>query len=271
MTALPGESERIGAGFDQGAAAYDEIMAHNRMGAERLVASLPEGDYARVLDVGCGTGFASLACVTRLGTRELVGVDVGEEMLARYESALGAVPGVRVRTHRADVMGMPVPEGGFDAVVSSMAFHWFTDKPGALRAMAAALRPGGVLGLLASGRGTDIELRAVLEAIRPPVPEAWLAVYDQVQRDERRAAGRTWRTPGSSRSTSGWSAAGAPSRRSATWPGWRSPPATWWPAWTPPSWPTVGARVRAGVEAAAGPRGFAYTFNKLYGVARRPL
>jgi hypothetical protein len=24
----------------------------------------------------------------------------------------------------------------------------------------------------------------VLEAIRPPVPEAWLAIYDQVQRDE---------------------------------------------------------------------------------------
>ncbi len=270
MTGLPGEPELIGAGFDHGAAAYDEIMARNRVGAERLVASLPEGDYARVLDVGCGTGFASLACVTRLGTRELVGIDVGEEMLARYESALGAVPGVRVRTHRADVMGMPVPEGGFDAVVSSMAFHWFTDKPGSLRAMAATLRPGGVLGLLASGRGTDIELKAVLEAIRPPVPEAWLAVYDRVQRDEDDLLGyledaglepidvwmeRRRRTASPER----YLARVAITTRHLV------------AGLEPAELEEVGARVRAGVEAAAGPRGFAYTFNKLYGVARRPL
>lgn len=269
MTALPGESERIGAGFDQGAAAYDETMAHNRMGAERLVASLPEGDYARVLDVGCGTGFASLACVSRLGTREVVGVDVGEEMLALYETALGAVPGVRVRTHRADVLAMPVPEGAFDAVVSSMAFHWFTDKPAALRAMAAALRPGGILGLLASGRGTDIELRGVLEAIRPPVPEAWLAVYDQVQRDELELL--AYLEDAGLEPIDVWM-----ERRRRTVPPERYLARV---AITtrhlvadldPDELAAVGARVRAGVEAAAGPRGFGYTFNKLYAVARRP-
>ena len=41
----------------------------------------------------------------------------------------------------------------------------------------------------------------MLEAIRPPVPEAWLAVYDQVQRDERELLGylrealSLWRGP----------------------------------------------------------------------------
>src|SRR5262245_17951531 len=102
MTGVEGEASRVGAGFDQGAVAYDEVMAHNRMGAERLVASLPDGRPQRVLDVGCGTGFASLAMVRRFASGDLVGVDVSEEMLARYAEALGAVGGVRVEVHRAD-------------------------------------------------------------------------------------------------------------------------------------------------------------------------
>jgi ubiquinone/menaquinone biosynthesis C-methylase UbiE len=266
---VPSESARVGAGFDQGAGAYDEVMAHNRMGAERLVASLPEGTRGSVLDVGCGTGFASLACVRRLGARELVGVDVASEMLSRYREAVGAAPGVTVTTHAADVMAMPVQEGSFDAVVSSMAFHWFADKPGAVRAMARCLRPGGVLGILASGRGTDIELRAVLEAIRPPVPEAWLAVYDRVQRDELELEG--YLRDAGMEPLDVWMER---RRRSV-------PPERYLARVAittrhlvadlePDDLAALGARVRAGVQAAAGPEGFAYTFNKLYGTARRP-
>jgi SAM-dependent methyltransferase len=244
-------------------------MTHNRIGAERLVASLPDGPWPRVLDVGCGTGFASLAMVRRAGSRDLVGVDVSEEMLARYAEALRAIPDVRVAVHRADVMSMPVPEASVDAVVSSMAFHWFTDKPGAVQAMARALRPGGVLGVLASGRGTDAELRDVLESIRPPVPRSWIEVYDHVQRDELElqeyleGAGldpvdvwmeRRRRTVPPER----YLARVAITTRHLT------------ADLDPDELAAAGARVRAGVEAAAGPKGFAYTFNKLYAVARRP-
>ena len=44
-------------GFSKGAGSYDEAVRHNIAGSERLVMSLPGRDYARVLDVGCGTGF----------------------------------------------------------------------------------------------------------------------------------------------------------------------------------------------------------------------
>jgi ubiquinone/menaquinone biosynthesis C-methylase UbiE len=269
MTPIEDEASRVGAGFDQGAAAYDEVMAHNRMGAERLVASLPDGPWERVLDVGCGTGFASLAMVRRFGSRDLVGVDVSEEMLARYAEALGALSGVRVAALPADVTSMPVAEGSFDAVVSSMAFHWFPDKPEALRAMARALRPGGVLGLLASGRGTDIELRAVLETIRPPVPRAWLEVYDRIQRDELElqdyleGAGLEPIDLWMERRRRAWAPERYLARIAITT---RHLVADL----DPDELAAVGARVRAGVEAAAGPRGFAYTFNKLFAVARRP-
>ena len=35
---------------------YDTVVRHNINGARRLVASIPDGSYPRVLDIGCGTG-----------------------------------------------------------------------------------------------------------------------------------------------------------------------------------------------------------------------
>ncbi len=118
-----------------------------------------------------------------------------------------------------------MPEAAFDAVVSGMAFHWFPDKPGAVRAMARAVRPGGVVAILGSGRGSDVEFQRVLEAMRPAVPESWTTVFDLIHRDGRELGG-IWRTPAWSRSTSGRSTACGGSRPTPTSPASSPSPAT---------------------------------------------
>ena len=49
MTTTTGDAPE---GFSKAAESYDAAVRHNIAGSERLVMSLPEGDYARVLDVG---------------------------------------------------------------------------------------------------------------------------------------------------------------------------------------------------------------------------
>jgi malonyl-CoA O-methyltransferase len=175
--------ERAADGFTRTADKYDEIVRHNIMGAHRLVISIPEGEYPRVLDVGCGTGFSSLAMVERFGCKELVGVDPAQGMLDQMSEKLGDYPGTDFTLLPEEVMKMSAPDAGFDAVISSMAFHWFEDKPAAVAEMARVLKPGGVMAILGSGRGGEEAFRLALAGIDPPIPAKWMAAFDFIQRD----------------------------------------------------------------------------------------
>lgn len=263
-----GDGRAVGEGFDRSAAEYDEILVHNRSGARRLVEGLPDGAYPDVLDVGCGTGFVTEEMVRRFGVARVTGVDPSEGMLERFRERADGL-GLEATTVQAGVHDMPVPDAAFDAVVSGMAFHWFPDKPAAIAAMGRRLRPGGVLGVLASGRGTDQEFLEVLRAVRPSVPAAWIDVFGQIQRSADEVAGYAedaglgildaWEERRVRRTSPE-----AYIARIAAVAGHLSADMD------PDEAAAHGERVAAGIAAAAGPRGFEYAFVKLFVVARRP-
>ena len=155
--------------FDRSARAYDELVARNREGCRRLINSLPEREFPRLLDVGCGTGFATLDAIERRGVREVIGVDPSTGMLEVLAERLAAIPGVTADLRPREVMDMGVAPGWADLVLSTMALHWFTDRPGAIREMANALAPGGVLGILCPGEGHDRPTVDVFEATGDPL------------------------------------------------------------------------------------------------------
>lgn len=111
----------------------------------RELAALAEQHGARrgaALDVACGTG-KSIVPLLELGYA-VTGVDAVGAMLARAEAKLGG----RVRLHHADMAALPVL-GAFDLVtcLNDALNHLSTTArlTAALGAMAANLRPGGVL------------------------------------------------------------------------------------------------------------------------------
>lgn len=95
----------------------------------------------RVLDVGCGTGVLALAAAERVGPAgRVVGLDPNPEMLAVARRKPAPVDW---RDGRAEAL--PLPDAGFDAVLSQFAMMFFTDAVAALREMQRVLRPGGHL------------------------------------------------------------------------------------------------------------------------------
>lgn len=253
-------------GFSKSAGSYDDAVRHNIAGSERLVMSLPDGDYPRVLDVGCGTGFSSAAMLSRFDVETLVGVNPAEGMLEVFASKLAGFPGVEVELRAEDVMAMDVPDGAFDAVICAMALHWFPDKPGAVARMARALRPGGVIGILTAGRGGEEAWRELLE--RMGAPEEWTGWFAVNQRDvdemadDLRAAGLEPLDVWMER------------RRRTTHPDAfmaRTRAVAGHLLGNPPGgFSELDQRVEAALRAAAGPEGFVYDYCKLFAVARRP-
>jgi len=155
--------------FDRSATVYDDFVAFNRAGARRLVASVPEGRYPRLLDVACGTGFASLEAIPRLGVERIVGVDASAPMLDVFRERLAAYPDVRADLEACDVLEMPVAPGEADLVLCTMALHWFTERAAAIALMARALAPGGILGILAPGPSHDAETVAMIRRTGDPL------------------------------------------------------------------------------------------------------
>lgn len=263
-----GDGRDVGEGFDATAEAYDDLLHHNLQGAGRLVDALPEGDYADVLDVGCGTGFVTQRMVDRFGPLRVTGVDPSAGMLDVFRDKLASLP-VEARLVEGGVHDMDVPEGAFDAVVSGMAFHWFPDKPGAVAAMARRLRPGGVLGLVASGAGTDREFEEVLRGVDPPVPDAWLDVFAQIQRTAEEL--RSYMEDAGLEVLDVWEERRPRRVAPEAYLARISAVSSHLSAGMDPDEAAAHfARVTEAVDAAAGPRGFEYSFVKLYGVARRP-
>ena len=264
MTTTTGDAPE---GFSKAAEAYDAAVRHNIAGSERLVMSLPEGGYARVLDVGCGTGFSSAAMIRRFDVSTLVGVDPAEGMLDVFTTKLGEFPDVQVELRAEDVTAMSVPDDEFDAVICAMALHWFADKPGAVARMARALRPGGVIGILSAGRGGEDAWRELLERIG--APSAWTGWFAENQRDvdeiatDLRAAGLepidVWMER----------------RRRATPPDAfmaRTRSVAAHLLGNPPGgFSDLDQRIEAALHAASGPDGFVYDYCKLFAVARKPV
>lgn len=256
--------------YDRNADRYDDVTRYNREAAERLVRALPPGDYGSLLDVGCGTGFATIAMVERFATTVVTGVDVSAQMLERMRVKLAALSEVEAELHVADVLAMPAPDAAYDCVLASMALHWFPQRAEAIAAMARRVAPGGVLGLVAPGPGHDFEFTEVLRTVIPPVPPPVIEVFFTAQvfpddvEEQLVAAGlepidvwverRHRRIP--------------PERYMARITTVGSH--VWTQIMSPAEADAMIKRVTAAVEAAAGPRGFEYTFTKTFAIARRP-
>jgi SAM-dependent methyltransferase len=95
------------------------------------------GPGARVLDVGTGPGHL----IDRLLDRGLrvSGIDLDPAMIDRASRRLAGRADLTV----ADVAALPYPDASFDAVVTTLSMHHWTDAGAGLAEIARVLRPGG--------------------------------------------------------------------------------------------------------------------------------
>ncbi|NUT95323.1 MAG: class I SAM-dependent methyltransferase [Saccharothrix sp.] len=153
--------------FGEDADHYDR---HRPGYPDALFDHLPAG---RVLEIGCGTGKATVPLAER-GNR-VVAVELSPSMAVVAQRNLARFPKVDVLVGEFETW--PLPAEPFDLVLAATAFHWLNPATRTAKA-AAALRPGGTLAIIsthhvAGGTWDDeffAEVQACYERFDPNTP-----------------------------------------------------------------------------------------------------
>jgi ubiquinone/menaquinone biosynthesis C-methylase UbiE len=102
--------------------------------------------HYRILDLGCGTGTATIALAQRFASAEVIAVDESAEMLTRVRTKAGQLGLTdRIHTVQAD-LNQPWPAiGALDVVWASMSLHHLADPDRVLKDVFGAMNRAGLL------------------------------------------------------------------------------------------------------------------------------
>jgi len=124
------------------------------------------GPGTKLLDVGCGGGFALLLAARRGAT--VAGLDITEELL---DIAHERVPDAVLRRGDLDDP-LPFAEAAFDVVTAFNAVQFTADPVATMKHLAAVARPGGLLAVLVWGPPEKCASGVIFAELAPLLPPA---------------------------------------------------------------------------------------------------
>lgn len=130
---------------------YDNIRSF-RGPAERLVINAKIAPGQRVLDVACGTGWATMSAALAVGdTGRVIGIDIADKVLdvAREKAASEGLSNVEYRL--GDAEALEFDDASFDAVICASSIFFFHDILKALHEWHRVLKVGGMIAFSSFG------------------------------------------------------------------------------------------------------------------------
>ena len=114
---------------------------HGPVGEQAIERMGIPGD-ARVLDVGCGSGWASRLMAKKAVSGRVVGIDIADEMIRRARETSAALANIEFQVASAEKL--PFSDGEFTHAFSMESLYYYADMLGALREIKRTLEPGGL-------------------------------------------------------------------------------------------------------------------------------
>jgi len=108
-----------------------------------MVKALRLPSYQRVLEIGCGQGFALTALAQHCRPTRLVGVDIDHFLLKDAEKRIRK-SGIRAELYQEDVRRLPFADACFDLVIDFGTTYHLNRRLKALKEIARVLSHGGI-------------------------------------------------------------------------------------------------------------------------------
>lgn len=172
---LRGEQPDVNQYFHERAAYWKSMYEHEgvveKVHQERLRATMALVDSlhlepgARILDMGCGAGFATVSVARRgfcVDARDSVEAMVETTRKRAIEAKLDA----RVTVGTADINAIPFPDAQFDLVICLGVLPWLADIETPLDELSRVLKPGGHLIVT---HDTKWQLRQIFDPFHTPI------------------------------------------------------------------------------------------------------
>lgn len=126
--------------FDRVSNEYQQKALIQQAAAKKLLGLLNIGEKDDVLDVACGPGHITER-IKAITQGRVVGTDISGGMIGQAQSKY---PAIHFRHLAAEALDY---QDEFDVVFCNSSMQWFKEPQKAVRAMCAALRPGGRIGV----------------------------------------------------------------------------------------------------------------------------
>ncbi len=148
-----GKKEQVAEMFDNIAEKYDFLNHFLSFGIDKIwrrkaIRLLVKRRPANILDVATGTGDFAIESL-KTGAKEIVGIDISEEMLAFGRTKIEKL-GVtnRISLRSGDAEGLNFADGYFEAVTVAFGVRNFENLPKGLQELNRVLKPGGIVCIL---------------------------------------------------------------------------------------------------------------------------
>lgn len=121
---------------------------YNMFGKERLQPTLdllnriPDGNYSRIIDIGCGTGMSTLPLEQRFKKAEITGVDYSNEMLQKAR-----LLSKKVNWIQRDCGKSLGDMGKFDLVFSNAFLQWLQNQEEFISNISKLINQNGIFAL----------------------------------------------------------------------------------------------------------------------------
>jgi ubiquinone/menaquinone biosynthesis methyltransferase len=138
---VPSEFDKIAKKYDLATYLSQGYMDDLRISAQRMNLKGNE----TVLDLCCGTGKSTLACLEQVPNGKVVGVDNSKEMLETAKQKLGSAYAGKVSFQLQDAMLLDFPDNSFDAIFMAYGIRNMPDYEKCVQNLYRILKPGGTI------------------------------------------------------------------------------------------------------------------------------
>lgn len=159
----------------------ESMEQHHAPMAEAMCERMELGAKDRILELGCGEGWACRLLADRAGpASSVVGIDISNEMISRACEKSRSFPNLSY--HCGSAEHIPGPDNYFTKVVSIEAFYYFERQDQVLGELLRVVKPGGRLYLLMCLYRDDPQAKSWFEDVGLPVHNRSRTEYEGMLR-----------------------------------------------------------------------------------------